>query len=108
MEKQKYTKEFWFDQHHLHGEVHEYDNRYYANNLYENIVKKINDIPDDGYIVVLGTNNCVSFQILVDHFGVDRCLGIDIANPKNHLESKTRFRNVYGEKIDKRLKELLR
>jgi hypothetical protein len=84
MEKELYSEKFWFEQHHLHGEVFGYDKRYYANHLYECLVKKINDIPSNGYIVVLGSNNCVSMQILVDHFGSERCLGIDISNPKNH------------------------
>lgn len=84
MEKKLYSEDFWYQQHHHHGEVYGYDQRYYANRLYECIVKNISDIPKDGYIVVLGSNNCVSMQILVDQFGPSRCLGIDIANPKNH------------------------
>jgi len=100
MEEQKYTKEFWFDQHYLHGEVHGYDERYYANHLYESVVKKINDIPDCGHIVVLGSNNCVSFQVLVDHFGIDRCIGIDIANPKNHPAVKVKNILSFDESDD--------
>lgn len=84
MEKKLYSEEFWYQQHHHHGDVYGYDERYYANQLYELVVKKINDIPKEGYIVVLGSNNCVSMQILIDHFGIDRCLGIDIANPRHH------------------------
>lgn len=90
MEKILYTEDFWYRQHTQHGEVHGYDERYYANQLYENVVKKISDIPSNGYIVVLGSNNCVSMQILVEHFGSDRCIGIDIANPKNHPQVKVK------------------
>ena len=44
----------------------------------------LTDIPDNGYIVVMGTHNCVSFNLLCEHFGKDRCVGYDIANPTNH------------------------
>lgn len=84
MEKSYYTEDFWYHQHDLHGDVSGYNENYYANQLYELLIKRIADIPNEGHIVVLGSNNCVSFQILVDHFGKERCLGIDIANPKNH------------------------
>ena len=84
MEKRYYTEDFWYYQHDLHGKVSGYGENYYANQLYELLVTKLRDIPANGHVVVLGSNNCVSFQILVDHFGCDRCVGIDIANPKNH------------------------
>jgi hypothetical protein len=84
LEKEYYTEDFWYHRHDLHGDVSCYDENYYANLLYSHLVTKIKDIPENGHIVVLGTNNCVSFQVLVEYFGKDRCIGIDIANPKNH------------------------
>lgn len=90
MEKKYYNEDFWYHQHDLHGEVSGYDENYYANQLYSFLVTNLKDIPNEGYIVVLGSNNCVSFQLLVDHFGKDRCLGIDIANPKNHALVKVK------------------
>ena len=61
-----------------------YNKKYYANKLYEQLLTKINDVPQSGYIVVIGSNNCISFDILCNHFGSERCIGIDIANPSNH------------------------
>ena len=49
---------------------------------------KLEDVPDDGYIVLLGTNRCVSFNLLCEHFGEDRCIGFDIYNPTNHPRVK--------------------
>ena len=85
-ENKYYNEGFWFSaegQVH-HGEVSSYSQDYYANKLYKQLLTKLTDVPQEGYIVVIGSNNCVSFNILCDHFGADRCLGIDIANPSNH------------------------
>jgi hypothetical protein len=84
MEKKLYNENFWFNETDKHGDVYGYSKDYYANHLYEHVISKITDIPKEGFIVVLGSNKCVSFNILVDIFGSDRCLGIDIANPTNH------------------------
>ena len=83
-EKKFYDENFWFYQIEQHGDVENYSNKYYAYQLFEKIILKLNDIPDNGYIVVLGTNKCVSFNLLCDYFGKDRCIGYDIANPTNH------------------------
>ena len=32
----------------------------------------------------MDTNRCESFELLCQHFGHDRCVGFDIANPTNH------------------------
>ena len=85
-EKKYYTEGFWFTaegQIH-HGDVAAYGEDYYANRLYTQLLTKLNDVPDNGYVVVIGSNNCVSFEILCQHFGHERCIGIDIANPSNH------------------------
>jgi len=57
--------------------------KYYVHTFYEEIVKKL-DIPDKGKLLVLGTHNCSSFDKLCKYYGYDRCIGYDIANPKNH------------------------
>ena len=42
------------------------------------------DIPSDGHIVVLGTHNCTSFNLLCNTYGEERCVGYDLHNPSNH------------------------
>jgi hypothetical protein len=83
-ESKFYDKDFWFNKTHLHGDVNGYTSEYYVCKIYEDVIFKLSDIPDNGYIVMLGTNNCVAFDMLCDKFGSDRCLGYDIANPKNN------------------------
>lgn len=82
-DKKYYSYDFWFN-----NELHDsWDNggeNYYVNTFYNNIVKKLEDIPSEGKILVLGTHNCVSFDKLCKHFGYDRCIGYDLHNPKNH------------------------
>ena len=81
-EKEKYTYEYWFK-----NEFHKsWDNggeKYYANYFFEDIIFNL-EIPDEGFIVVLGTYKCVSFQKLCDKYGADRCIGYDLHNPSNH------------------------
>lgn len=86
-EKQYYNENFWFlntDQHNQNQDVAGYGVDYYAYKIFQNLIIKINDIPKEGNIVVMGTNRCVSFDLLCQHFGYDRCVGFDIANPTNH------------------------
>lgn len=79
-----YSKQFWFDEIEKHGDVADYGQDYYAYKFFENIILKLTDIPKNGYIVVLGTHKCVSFNLLCEFYGKDRCIGFDIANPTNH------------------------
>jgi hypothetical protein len=79
-----YSKDYWFNEVDKHGDVSDYGTEYYAYQFFEKIVLNLTDIPDNGYIVVLGTNKCVSFNLLCEHFGNDRCIGYDIDNPTNH------------------------
>lgn len=83
MENSYYTEDFWFSNLEKHG-IEKYDETYWAYIMFNEIVLKLKDIPENGYIVVLGTNNCISFDLLCKHFGHDRCIGYDIANPTNH------------------------
>lgn len=83
MENSYYIEDFWFSNLEKHG-IEKYDERYWAYIMFNEIVLKLKDIPENGYIVVLGTNNCISFDLLCKHFGYDRCIGYDIANPTNH------------------------
>ena len=64
-----YSEDYWFNQAHLHGSVNGYSSEYYVCKIYEDVVFKLLDIPDDGYIVMLGTNKCVAFDMLCDRFG---------------------------------------
>ncbi len=79
-----YQSNYWFNNTFEHGDVSDYGSEYYAYKFFENVVLKIKDIPETGYIVVLGTNKCVSFNLLCDFFGKDRCIGFDVDNPTNH------------------------
>ena len=45
---------------------------------------KLEDIPKEGKILVMGTHNCVAFDKLCKFFGYDRVVGYDLHNPKNH------------------------
>jgi len=78
-----YSFDYWFNN-------SEHDNwdqgceKYYVNTFYENIVMKLNDIPKEGKILILGTHNCYTFDKLCKHFGYDRCIGYDLHNPNNH------------------------
>jgi hypothetical protein len=99
-ETRYYNREFWYDQVERHGGITAYDSNYHAYKLYEQLVTKITDIPD-GYVVVLGTHNCVSFDILCDYFGANRCIGYDIANPSNNPNVK--IKNVLDLTMDDKL-----
>ena len=84
MEKQFYGREYWYNNPDEHIEEDNYGEKYYGYQIYENIILKLEDIPSDGFIVLLGTNRCVAFNLLCDHFGADRCIGFDSHNPTNH------------------------
>jgi len=76
------TYDFWFN----NSEFDEHDqfgSGYYVNDFYENIVYNL-DIPEDGYIVVAGTHKAVSFDMLCEKYGRDRCIGLDLYNPSEH------------------------
>ena len=79
---ENYSVDYWYNDS-SHSAWDFGGEKYYVNTFYEEIIKKL-DIPDNGKILVLGTHNCVSFDKLCKHFGYNRCLGYDIANPKNH------------------------
>jgi len=91
-ESDYYNEKFWFEQVHLHGDVENYSESYYACKIYEDLIFKLTDIPKCGFILLMGTNNCVGFDMLCEFFGRDRCVGFDIANPKNH--DRVRIKNA--------------
>lgn len=80
---ENYDINFWFNQHELHSNVNGYGKEYYAYKIFEQVILPLQNIPD-GYIVVMGTNRCVSFNLLCEHFGTERCIGFDLANPTRH------------------------
>ena len=82
LEEEHYTYDYWF-KNEFHKSWHEGGEEYYVNHFYEDIVFNL-DIPDDGYIVVLGTYKCVSFDKLCKKYGSERCVGYDLHNPVNH------------------------
>ena len=76
------TYDFWFNNKD-HDEWDQWNNGYYVNSFYKDIVFDL-EIPADGYIVVTGTARCVSFDLLCNKFGADRCIGFDLYNPTDH------------------------
>jgi hypothetical protein len=99
-EEEYYSKDYWFNNPSVHDVVNNYDKNYYAYKIYENVILQLDDIPPDGYIVVLGTNRCVSFNLLCDHFGEERCVGFDIHNPDNHPRVIVKDCNLLSEEDD--------
>lgn len=83
IEADYYNKEYWYDNPEEHSDVDNYGENYYAYQIYEKMILNL-DIPEEGYIVLMGTNRCVSFDLLCNYFGNDRCIGFDIHNPENH------------------------
>lgn len=37
-------------------------------------------VPDEGWVVELGTARAVNFRLLCEHFGPERCIGYDVVN----------------------------
>lgn len=87
-ESKTYTEDFWYNKIEEHGPVYGYGDEYYPNKLFNLVVSKIKDIPKDGYIVLMGTHKCVSFNKLINLFGEERCIGIDLGNPTNNPRVK--------------------
>ena len=90
-ERRFYNADFWFNNTESHNQqqsVNGYGQDYYVYKIYQNLVLKIKNIPPEGYIVVLGSNKCVSFNLLCEHFGEERCIGYDIYNPVGHPRVK--------------------
>ena len=103
MEEKYYNKSFWFENTENHNQrqnVNGYGKDYYVYKIYKNIILKMNNIPNEGYIVVLGTNRCVSFDLLCEHFGRERCLGFDIHNPVDNDRVVTMNCNNLSTKDD--------
>ena len=90
------TFDFWFNNNEF-DEHDQFGSNYYVNAFYKDIVFNL-DIPKEGYIVVAGTARGVSFDLLCEKYGRDRCIGFDLFNPSNH--SNIRIKNCYelGEK----------
>ena len=78
-----YSYDFWFNNSE-HDSWDQGGEKYYVNTFYENIIMKLEDIPKEGKILILGTHNCYTFDKLCKHFGYDRCIGYDLHNPNNH------------------------
>ena len=93
MEDSYYSKDYWFENPEEHNDVDNYGPVYYVNHIYKDIIFKL-QIPDEGFIVVLGTNKCVSFELLCDFYGEERCIGYDINNPNRHSKSVTEQKGV--------------
>ena len=85
-DKKYYSYEYWFDKN-IHNCWDNGGENYYVNNFYEEIIFNLN-IPDEGFIVVLGTHNCVAFNKLCKKYGYNRVIGYDLYNPKNHPNVK--------------------
>ena len=78
-----YSYDYWFNNQE-HDSWDQGGENYYVNTFYEKIVMELDDIPKEGYILILGTHNCHSFDKLCRYFGYGRCIGYDLHNPNNH------------------------
>jgi hypothetical protein len=96
-ENKFYSESYWYNNPVEHEDVSNYNENYYVYKIYKNILFNLKDIPKDGFIVVLGTNKCVSFDLLCNHFGSERCIGYDIANPKKHPRVIVKDCNLLGD-----------
>jgi len=76
------TYNFWFNNPEF-DEHDQFGSNYYVNDFYKKIVFNL-DIPKEGYIVVAGTHKAVSFNLLCEKYGKDRCIGFDLYNPSEH------------------------
>ena len=83
-EKEFYSKEYWYDSPEQHSDVDNYGKSYYGYQILEKVILQLEDIPKEGYIVLLGTNRCVALDLLCNHFGHERCIGYDLHNPIRH------------------------
>ena len=81
-----YEYSYWFNNP-VNDEWNQGGEEYYVNHFYKDLIFNL-DIPKEGYIVVLGTHNCVSFDKLCKKYGYDRCIGFDLYNPTNHPRVK--------------------
>lgn len=100
MEKDYYQSyEYWFENQEQLDEVSNYDEGYYAYKIFEHYLPKL-EIPKEGYIVLMGTNKCVSFNLLCKLFGEDRCIGYDLYNPTRHSKVITKDCNSLGNTDD--------
>lgn len=72
--------EYWYKNADEHQGEDNYAEGYYGYKIFESILP-LYEIPDDGYIVVLGSHNCVSLELLCERYGRERCIGYDLFNP---------------------------
>lgn len=98
-ERSYYRPEYWFDNPE-HDDCSNFGPEYFGNALYSSLITQLQDIPSEGYIVVLGTNRCVSFEILCNHFGYARCIGYDLVNQSDHPCVRTRDCSTLSEADD--------
>ncbi len=82
-EQEFYRPDFWFDNPE-HDDCANFGPDYFANHLYSSLVTQLDDVPADGYVVLLGSNRCIAFELLCDFFGAERCVGYDLHNPSGH------------------------
>lgn len=92
------TYDFWFNNKEF-DEHDQFGNDYYVNTFYSNIIFNL-DIPDEGYIVVAGTAHGVSFNLLCEKYGKDRCIGFDLFNPSNHPNISIKDCHTLNEQDD--------
>ena len=82
-ESNHYSYDYWFNNPE-HDTWFQGGDDYYVNKFYDKIVMKLDDLPKEGKILIMGTHNCVAFDKLCKFFGYDRVIGYDLHNPKNH------------------------
>lgn len=84
---EEYSYQFWFEnQEQYWGKWNmqpQYNLDGYAAQIYSQIIIPQLQLPE-GKVVVLGSNNCIAFDLLCEHYGQDRCVGYDLHNPTDH------------------------
>jgi len=90
---------YWFDSPEEHAVVGNYGKEYYGYKIIDRLVSKL-EIPDAGYIVLLGSNRCVSLDLLCEMYGRERCIGYDLFNPMEHDRVITKDCNLLSDEDD--------
>ena len=98
-EEKYYTYNYWFNNEEEHKCWDNGGENYYGNHFYQEIIFKL-DIPKSGYIVVLGTHNCMGLEKLCKYFGKERVIGYDLHNPKNHPNVIIKDCNTLSENME--------
>ena len=98
-ENKYYDFDYWFKKSDRHLGEDNYGVKYYAYEIFKSILPLL-EIPTEGYIVVLGSHNCVSLELLCQVYGRERCVGFDLFNPTNNDRVRIKDCNLLSDADD--------